>query len=693
MSELKQTVLGITRDAFAEGGALSKIFRNYMPNPVQIEYAEKVASIFENGSNSEPAVGLLEAGTGIGKTLGYAIPLFAYAALHKKRVAISTFTTQLQSQLLKPAGDIEIAQQIIRDFTGTSLSVAPRMGLSNFVSPLRIAFALAEKGIKEDKVSDSLKLFIKWADESKTGLLSEWNLRHGEIPSELSLSEICCEHNLPTDEKLRYEIHKDRAKSADVIVTNHTLTLMHALSKEMAILDNQDDRPLSVIVIDEADRVESAAELMTSRAAALHSMTSLFFNETDKASKLIANGIQDICKLVADFDPQNKSFLDVRDHPKILSEIELRLNTILPLFDQSANRCNNSEMYADILAHKESLSRFLNRSAFGTSTSSIPVISFSEVRRYPSLRLVDPNPATALGFLWRNDAQQDRKSYLDSVLLTSATLSDGKESSLKNVANTMGLFLARRHQLITGIFEPKDFGRISITLPDKNAPIPTLKQEDIDEYSTSPEWINYMAKMIIKASSSGERVVALTLSYRDTRLIADAIHQQHGTLSLIQHTESDSTQDLLSQFASTEGAILLSPSCWEGVNLPGLVKNLVITRIPFTPPDPVRIQITRENMSRRGLSMSSIKSMIYATSVCSTRRKLRQAIGRGIRQKSDVCRVWFGDKRIHEQNGKLRLDSCLPSRFVPELKTADTFLLDGSVLHAELEEKPKSLVW
>jgi Rad3-related DNA helicase len=101
----------------------------------------------------------------------------------------------------------------------------------------------------------------------------------------------------------------------------------------------------------------------------------------------------------------------------------------------------------------------------------------------------------------------------------------------------------------------------------------------------------------------------------------------------------------------------------------------------------------RESMTKKGFNRHTITSAIFGHSVVNTRRKLRQAIGRGIRQKADVSRVWLGDKRILEQNGKLRLDSCLPTRFVPMLKIAETFLLDGGVLSPEVKEKPKTVVW
>jgi hypothetical protein len=89
--------------------------------------------------------------------------------------------------------------------------------------------------------------------------------------------------------------------------------------------------------------------------------------------------------------------------------------------------------------HRKSLSEFRSRLA-QNSASTIPIIHISEVRRYPSLRAVDPNPGTLFGRLWQDAPEQDRKPYLEAALLTSATLSDGREASLKSVAHSLGLF-------------------------------------------------------------------------------------------------------------------------------------------------------------------------------------------------------------------------------------------------------------
>jgi ATP-dependent DNA helicase DinG len=688
----KMSLTQITEKAFAQGGPLSKFIKHYVPNPVQIEYAAKVAQCFETGSRQQTSIGLIEAGTGIGKTLGYAIPLLAYAALSERRVAISTYTIQLQSQLLSAGGDIDIARQVIQELTERRLTVAPRLGLRNFVSPLRIRAALAMKEIGVP--SEPVNQLIHWAETSKTGLFLEWNRLHGELPAELLMSEICCEPYLPESEKLRYLAHKDYAKNADVIITNHSLTLLHSLSKEFSVLDVLEEKPLSIIVADEADRIESAAELISQRSAALISIGALFSRNDDPNSQAIADGIQTICDLASRVDSKKDAHVNLLNNPVLATKISFQIAQILPHFDQVLKSCSDNEQMIEMALHKKSLSEFRSRLS-QNSSSTIPIIHFSEIRRYPSLRAVNPNPGTSFGWLWHDDPEQDKRPYLDAALLTSATLSDGKESSLKAVANSLGLFMSSNYQLTTGIFEPTKFGELSIVLPDKNSPIPTIFVAD-DEFSSNPDWIAYVSDMIVKASASGERVLALTLSYRDTRMIASNIRARHPHIAtLIQHTETDSIQELLTRFSETDGTILISPACWEGINLPGLVKNLIITRIPFAPPDHSIAEIIKGAMEKKGFSQSAITATVYGRSVINTRRKLRQAIGRGIRQQRDVSRIWFGDKRILSQSSKLNLASCLPVRFHSALESASTFSLDGTVQNKEpvAIEQSKPIVW
>ncbi|POZ49602.1 hypothetical protein [Methylovulum psychrotolerans] len=82
------TLTALAHAAFSEKGTLSGYLPNYRPDPVRVQDAETVAAPLASGSKRQTAVGLVEAGTGIGKTLGYAVPLMPYAALTGHRVAI-----------------------------------------------------------------------------------------------------------------------------------------------------------------------------------------------------------------------------------------------------------------------------------------------------------------------------------------------------------------------------------------------------------------------------------------------------------------------------------------------------------------------------------------------------------------------------------------------------------------------------
>ena len=74
------------------------------------------------------------------------------------------------------------------------------------------------------------------------------------------------------------------------------------------------------------------------------------------------------------------------------------------------------------------------------------------------------------------------------------------------------------------------------------------------------------------------------------------------------------------------------------------VRVLSLTRIPFAPPDRTLADIIKKSMLKKGLSDEIISSVVYGLSVVRIRGRLRQAIGRGIRQKTDVSRIWIGDK-------------------------------------------------
>ena len=99
------------------------------------------------------------------------------------------------------------------------------------------------------------------------------------------------------------------------------------------------------------------------------------------------------------------------------------------------------------------------------------------------------------------------------------------------------------------------------------------------------------------------------------------------------------TQEEIMRFKKLENAILFAAgSCWEGVDFPGdMVSSLIIVRLPFAVPDPVR----EAEKERYG----GLREYIKAIAVPDMQKKLRQGFGRAIRTETDTCVVTILDGR------------------------------------------------
>src|SRR5215203_4902472 len=76
-------------------GLIARVLPKYEDRPAQRELATTIAKLYNEGG-----VGLLEAGTGIGKSLGYLVPALRWAAANGERTVVSTNTINLQEQLV-----------------------------------------------------------------------------------------------------------------------------------------------------------------------------------------------------------------------------------------------------------------------------------------------------------------------------------------------------------------------------------------------------------------------------------------------------------------------------------------------------------------------------------------------------------------------------------------------------------------
>jgi len=83
-------------DDLGPDGPIAVEMQQYEDRPAQREMASAIAELYNDGG-----VGLIEAGTGVGKSLGYLLPALRWANLTGERTVVSTNTINLQEQLVR----------------------------------------------------------------------------------------------------------------------------------------------------------------------------------------------------------------------------------------------------------------------------------------------------------------------------------------------------------------------------------------------------------------------------------------------------------------------------------------------------------------------------------------------------------------------------------------------------------------
>ncbi len=225
------------------------------------------------------------------------------------------------------------------------------------------------------------------------------------------------------------------------------------------------------------------------------------------------------------------------------------------------------------------------------------------------VRVVHRHPARILRLLYH-----DRQ-----VILTSATLSVGDDFTSAKIA-----FGIDDLHPASGIIEPRRHGSASFILADRSIPAPREKAS----HEQRAEWLDYAAAGIHQASGSGGTTLVLTASYADT---ADLCTRLADVGGLVEHCRGERLKVVLERVQP--GGTLVSPAAWAGVD--GTFDNIVIPRMPFPPPDEEAVQM-----------FGADPACAFLDARADVIRRVRQAIGRGMRSRQQSCAVWILDPRF-----------------------------------------------
>jgi ATP-dependent DNA helicase DinG len=618
---------------------------------------------------------LIEAGTGIGKSLAYFIPSLFFAYQYKKTVVISTHTLQLQQQL------IERDIPLLRNIVSFPFQVAVLKGKRNYLSLEKFVQFLQETNKNYDVVLTKCQLLV-WLTETETGDVDELNLSSGGrlLWPALQMDEV--------SEEAKYDFFlraRQRAKEADVIITNHAF-LLQDLTSDVPLLPSYEH-----MVIDEAHHLEDVASqyfgqqvdyvtlrLLLTRIGTLHEDGSLF-------------------QLNKRLEKQNiNAFSYVSDCQQLLTEIEFECDELFRMLRRYAlvKQANpntvrfryrfqpEKENGRQWEAIRELLWRLLHHTSqlmekakelqqLEPSISSFPfftdVTLFSQmmnelrdllesddpmVVRWIEVEVKGAANATAI-YSQPIELEEFFAERLfakkKSVILTSATLT--MNGAFTYAISRLGLEdFYPICRVIPSPFHYQQQAKLMIP-----SDLPSIFDVSLEEYAHAVA----VQLLEIVERLKGKMLVLFT-SYELLRMTASIVKEKNKdekVVLLAQGVQSGSAAKLTKTFQQFDQAMLFGTSnFWEGVDLPGeQLSFVVIVRLPFAPPDDPVMEAKSEHIRAKG------GNPFYDLSLPQAVIRFKQGFGRLIRSKKDEGVMFVFDRRLTTTSyGKYFLASLPP---------------------------------
>ena len=678
----------VVEEIFGEGGSLEKSLQGFESRPEQIEMAKAVADAIETGEHL-----VVEAGTGVGKSLAYLIPAVLHAIRTGDKVIVSTNTINLQEQLISK--DIEITAAAIAEFgeSAEKMQAAQLKGRANYLCFKRWQNAVLTTE-PNDLESKLLSKLLVWLRETETGDRNELAL--GRLTPMFSRFSAQGAVMCPSNEGPCFlRKARNQANASNVVIINHAL-LMSDIAMGGGLLPDHD-----VLVVDEAHHLESAAtthlgfsvnqfqlegelrQLTGARGIlarlattiskgvvnALDASTNIALQATEAVEAAIQNSslMFDMATEIAATavgGKQQQSELrltsTVRTQP-IWSELEIAWeNTNTRLLEVAAHI---TELCEQASRNKDGSAEGLVLDAYSVKdTIESAVSSLREAIPEPKgdsvywLRAQSGNRGTNI-----NGAPLDVSAKLNealfssdkTVILTGATVA--YEKNFERFRNSIGLETGT--DLVLG--SPYDYKKNTLIAVPEDMPAPG-----------DPGFANATADVLVDiAKSSAGRVLALftSISALDSaRKAITPVLSQQGIRVIAQG--ADGSPARIMRMLAEEGPTIAlgTSSLWEGVDLQGAsLDALVMARLPFpVPSDP--IVAARSEQFEDGFSEYSIPEAV---------QRFRQGFGRLIRSRTDRGVFVILDNRIVTKNYGIKFQRSLPRCTVRRVSTERLFPL------------------
>ncbi len=672
--------------------------RAYEDRPAQRSMAAAVTRTFNEGG-----VALLEAGTGVGKSLGYLVPALRWAAANGERTIVSTNTITLQEQLV--AKDLPFLQRALSD---QPVRFALLKGWRNYLCLQRLDQARGAGAVLfEDGIAGDVEMIAAWAARTTDGSLSDLpTTPRSEVWDEVAAEPDLCGRLKCSfyDKCFLFKARKEAAQ-ADVVVVNHHLLLSDVAVRRVS--QNWDDAAVlpayKRLVIDEGHHLEDAAASHLGASVTRRALSRLFGRLERRGKGLLPalearlRGWSDLLSTASLDLVQEKlvpSAATARDrsqllfelltvmmaeenvsvfrfteafeqHPAWVGGIEVTLADLLIeiaalgdglrlIRERLESDEKKSEELSPLLGEVRGVSRRLANAgdalsrALRTPPKGAPVVRWIELTGKPgpdrnlALHCVPLDLAPVL--------RDDLFGRVESAIITSATLAT--DDGFDFVERRLGIDTLSMPHMAEIYPSPFDYPRQALLVLPTDLPAPN---EDARGHIAA---VGSQLRDLMVASDGG--LFALFTSHRDVREMASQLRDAgyDARWPLLVHGE-EPRDVLLQRFRDSGRAVLLGTATfWEGVDVPGdALRGLLIAKLPFRVPSEPMVAAQCEAIEARGGNAFGEFMLPHAS------LRLKQGFGRLIRTATDRGVVVLSDPRVlTKRYGRELLDGLPPAR-------------------------------
>jgi ATP-dependent DNA helicase DinG len=589
---LPGTALSVA-EVLGPNGLLAREIAGYEQRPQQLAMADLVARAI-----AQPATVIVEAGTGVGKSFGYLVPVI----LSGHRAIVATANKTLQSQLIDK--DLPFLQRVMGE-AGYPFSFVVAKGKSNYVClakrkrwPLR---------------------FVAWAEGTDTGDVDEapW-VPEPEEQRNLCAGDDCTSTKCPHCGECFYVRARLRRWDADIVVTNHAQLCVQVENPHAQILPE-----MPVCIVDEAHQLEGYAMAGQSSEVSPWSFRGPAAPFTNEGLALL----EAVAKDRVDDRTQDALIEPTVTFPEGLALAQRIRLSAGDIAEQGEFELDEAEEagYDHDLAQAAADAQLLHNLA--DRIQALCSATTEGAVRHIALR-----KGALVGQVTQFDVSETLArvpAMFHTTVYCSATLATDRGFDYFQDRNGIGSDYRRVHTLQLG--SPFDYQRQCLLyLPmDHGMPDPRHKtRAAFDRAVQRQMW------MLVNASEGG--ALLLFTSYQAMHAAANTL-RDHLDYPVRRQGEAPKS-DLIAWLKSEPGAVLCATaSFWEGVDVPGDALRLVaIDKIPFDAPGPVE-QARQDAVGPRAFHQLVVPEATL---------RLKQGFGRLIRTSSDRGVVALLDPRL-----------------------------------------------